>query len=151
MRASGSDGWLEVLPSVVTISVASNWLESDMKEYSVRVYSSRTEWWLNDERHREGGPAVQWANGDETWYAHGQLHREDGPAMAWGGVKFWYLNGQLHRSDGPAIEGSRGRKEYWLNGENLSEDEFNKRTQIKELTVNQLEELLGHKIKVIGE
>jgi hypothetical protein len=25
-------------------------------------------WYLNDKRHREGGPAVELANGDKEWY-----------------------------------------------------------------------------------
>jgi hypothetical protein len=63
----------------------------------------------------------------------------------------WRLNGYLHREDGPAIEWANGEKEWYLKGEILSETNFNQRTQIKELTVNQLEKLLGYRIKVIGE
>lgn len=33
--------------------------------------------------------------------------------------------GQLHRDDGPAVEYPNGTKEWWLNGEQLSEEEFN--------------------------
>ena len=24
-------------------------------------------WWLNGQRHREDGPAVEWSNGDKWW------------------------------------------------------------------------------------
>ena len=28
-------------------------------------------WYLNDELHREAGPAVEWANGFKFWYLNG--------------------------------------------------------------------------------
>ena len=33
-----------------------------------------------DKRHREDGPAVEYADGSKEWYLNGKLHREDGPA-----------------------------------------------------------------------
>ena len=39
------------------------------------------QWWRNDERHREDGPAIEHADGRKYWYRNGELHREDGPAM----------------------------------------------------------------------
>jgi hypothetical protein len=51
-----------------------------MKEYKVKVTDSKTEWYnLNDERHREDGPAIECADGGKYWYINGQYHREDGP------------------------------------------------------------------------
>ena len=38
---------------------------------------------------------------------------------------------------------------WYLNGEELSEEEFNQRTTTKELTVAQIEKLLGHTVKVV--
>ena len=33
-------------------------------------------------------------NGDKHWYLNGKRHREDGPACEYaGGSKFWYLDG----------------------------------------------------------
>ena len=29
-------------------------------------------WYLNGKRHREDGPAVEYANGDKYWYLHGK-------------------------------------------------------------------------------
>ena len=29
-------------------------------------------WYLNGQRHREDGPAVEYANGDKEWYLNGQ-------------------------------------------------------------------------------
>lgn len=66
------------------------------------------------------------------------------------GSKFWWLNEELHREDGPAIEWLDGTKEWYLNGVELSEQDFNTRMNTKELTINQIEELLGYKIKVVG-
>jgi hypothetical protein len=53
------------------------------------------EWWLNDKRHREDGPAVERANGTKQWWLNGKVHREDGPAIEWAnGTKKWFLNGK---------------------------------------------------------
>jgi len=51
-------------------------------------------WYLNDELHREDGPAQEWSNGYKEWYLHGKEHRADGPSTEWAdGTKFWYLHG----------------------------------------------------------
>jgi len=82
----------------------------------------------------------------------GELHRENGPAIEWtSGTKEWWLNGKRHREDGPAIERTNGTKVWYLNDEELTEEEFNARTQVKELSIAELEEMLGFKIKVVGE
>jgi hypothetical protein len=53
-------------------------------------------WILNGQRHREDGPAVEYADGSRCWYLNGLLHREDGPAEEWaGGSMCWYLNGEF--------------------------------------------------------
>ncbi len=57
--------------------------------------SGRKEWYLNDKRHRIGGPAVEWPRGSTSWFMHGELHREDGPAIEWeGGSREWWINGK---------------------------------------------------------
>ena len=49
-------------------------------------------------------------DGDKFWYLNGKRHREDGPAMEFAdGPKYWYLNDKRHREDGPAIEYARWR------------------------------------------
>ena len=45
------------------------------------------------------------------------------------GTNFWYLNDQLHREDGPAIEDFDGRKEWWLNGKQVTEEEHRQQTR----------------------
>jgi hypothetical protein len=78
------------------------------KEYTVRVFKNGTKcWYLNDKRHREDGPVIEYADGD----------------------KFWYINGVLHREDGPAIEYPNGDKEWWIDGKQLTEKEFLSRKQ----------------------
>ena len=100
-----------------------------MIKYEVKVYPSGNKfWYLNGERHREDGPAVEWANGN----------------------KWWYLNDQLHREDGPAIEFASGSKWWYLNGKEISEREFLSRS-IKEMTLSQVIENLGYDIKIIKE
>ena len=144
-----------------------------MQRYIVEVYEDRTEW-KNDQSqlHRLDGPAIEWSNGDKSWYVNGHLHRDDGPAVeysngykAWfvngqrhrddgpaiewsNGDKSWYVNGQLHRLDGPAVEYSNGTKLWYKNGEILTEKEFIQRTQIKELSVSDIEKLLGYPVKI---
>ena len=51
-------------------------------------------WFLNGKRHRENGPAIEYANEDRVWWLNGKLHRENGPAIEFpNGSKWWYLNG----------------------------------------------------------
>ena len=45
------------------------------------------------------------------------------------GTKYWYLNNKLHREDGPAMEFIDGGKYWRINGERLTEEEFNQRTK----------------------
>ena len=101
------------------------------KEYTVKVYDS----------------------GTKLWYLNGKLHREDGPACeSANGSKEWFLNGKLHREDGPAIEDGYGDKYWYLNDEEYTEEEFNaKMNPAKELTVAELEKLLGYPVKIVKE
>jgi len=53
-------------------------------------------WHLNNLLHREGGPALEYPNGDRYWYLHGNIHRLDGPAVEWfNGDKEWWYHGEL--------------------------------------------------------
>lgn len=52
------------------------------------------EYWLNDDYHREDGPAVEFENGDVFYYVYGQLHRLDGPAVINGNVQEWWVKGK---------------------------------------------------------
>ena len=90
-------------------------------------------------------------SGTKKWYLNDKLHREDGPAVEWvEGDKFWYLNGKRHREDGPAIEYSNGDKFWFLNDEIYREEEFNRKmSPAIEMTVAEVEEALGKKVKII--
>ena len=106
-----------------------------MIEYTVKVYNTGSKsWWLNGKHHREDGPAIERANGNKEWYLNGKRHREDGPAIErFGGSKSWWLNG----------------KEWWLNDIQYTEEKFNaKMKPVKEYSIEELQEILGHKIKI---
>ena len=66
---------------------------SNAEAPSVTTDSGREEWYLNDTRHRDGGPAVTDDN-----------------------VQQWYQFGMLDRLDGPAVVYADGRVEYWVAG-----------------------------------
>ena len=120
-----------------------------MEEYQVKVYPDRTEWLQNGQLHRVNGPAIECANGSKIWYQNDKRHRLDGPAIEYfNGTKKWYQNGKSHRVDGPAIEYYDGSREYWIEGDYLTEEEFIKRTQTKEVTMAELEQLLGYPVKI---
>jgi hypothetical protein len=82
---------------------------------------------------------------------NGNLHREDGPACEYiDGTRCWYLNGRRHRIDGPAIEYANGDRYWYLNDEEYTEEEFLKLAfKAKELTIAEIEELLGYPVKVV--
>ena len=119
-------------------------------KYTVEIDSNRTQkWFLNGKLHNEHGPAIVWVSGAKEWYINGQLHNENGPACETAdGSKEWYINGQLHNENGPAIEDIDGTKYWYINGQQLTEEEFNNR-HIKEMTISEIQSLLGHKIKII--
>jgi hypothetical protein len=96
--------------------------------YEVTVNEYKTEWKLNGKRHREDGPAVEWVSG-----------RKD-----------WYINGRHHHINGPAIEWPNGDKAWIIDGERMTEEEHQAQTQpAVEMTVAEIEQLLGKRIKVI--
>ena len=105
-----------------------------MIEYTVKVYS----------------------NGDKYWYLNDELHREDGPAIEDSdGDKSWYLNGKLHREDGPAIEDPYGYKAWYLNGKKLTEQQHKAASKVRSITSKhtcegKIVEIDGKKYKLMG-
>ena len=84
------------------------------------------------------------------WRLNGQIHREDGPAVEQpDGSRAWYRNGELHREDGPAIEYADRSWTWYLNGEQLTYAEFYDRMNPKEMTLAEIEKLLGYPVKVV--
>src|SRR6056300_236319 len=118
------------------------------KEQFIHVDKDGNKFYYKDRkmtiRHREDGPAVEYADGDKAWYINGKLHREDGPAVEYAtGYKAWYINGKLHREDGPAIESASGYKEWFINGKRLTEEAFNARMNPVELTLDEIASKFG--------
>jgi hypothetical protein len=136
-----------------------------MIEYTVRVFKNRVEWRKEGKRHREDGPAIEYSSGDKEWYKEGKLHREDGPAVEYingyeewfiegerhredgpaikccDGDKKWFIKGKLHREDGPAIECGNGPdssiyKEWWIEGFEYTEKQFNKKVNTKTIVID---------------
>ena len=85
------------------------------------------------------------------WKLNGKLHREDGPAIEHpSGTKCWYINGKLHREDGPAIEHANGYKIWYINDVELTEQQFNERTNpVVEMTIAEIEQLIGKRVKIV--
>jgi hypothetical protein len=124
------------------------------KTYEVHVYNDGNIFWYHHDRfHRDNGPAIEYSDGTTSWYQNGQLHREDGPAIEYpSGTKKWCQNGKLHRTDGPAIEFPDGTKCWYLNGTQYTETEFLKKINPpKELTVAEIEKLLGYSVKIVKD
>jgi hypothetical protein len=75
------------------------------------------EWFINGEKHRDDGPAVEWPNGAREWWRRGLRHRDDGPAIEKpDGYKAWYRDGVRHRENGPAVEYADGGTAWWHSG-----------------------------------
>ena len=120
-----------------------------MKDQFIHIDKHSNKFYYSDKsmsvrfRHREDGPAVEWADGTKAWYINGERHREDGPAIEEvDGLKAWFINDLRHREDGPAVEHSSGTKLWYLNGCMLTEDEFNDRNKV-EFTLDEIAEKLG--------
>jgi len=69
------------------------------------------------------------------------------------GDVFWRNEkGKLHREDGPAVTCPDGGQAFFLNSIIYTEEEYWKKIKpTKELTIKELEEKLGYKIKVVKE
>lgn len=98
------------------INIPSKFIQAAGYIYQENNYGDKF-WYLDGLRHREDGPAIEYANGGKKWYRHGLLHRLDGPAIIWPDLtKEWFTYGYHHREDGPAIELYDGTKEWYLCG-----------------------------------
>lgn len=90
-------------------------------QYSLMFLPLGAEYYLNDRKqlHREGDlPAIISPDGELYWYLNGERHREGGPArILENGTRKWYLNGKLHRENGPAVIDADGSQQWFFNGE----------------------------------
>jgi hypothetical protein len=82
-----------------------------------------------------GGELLEYKNGSRFWFLNNQFHREDGPAMEFAsGTNHWCLNGKLHRENGPAKEFTDGSGEWWINGQQIpckTQKEFEQLMRLK--------------------
>jgi hypothetical protein len=76
------------------------------------------EWRIHDQLHREDGPAVEWSSGDKEWFFHGNRHRIDGPAID------CVYGPEIESENGTVIERVKGYTEWWVQGVQLSKQEF---------------------------
>lgn len=61
------------------------------------------------------------------WYHNGQKHRIGGPAVEYqDGYQEWWQNGLMHRHDGPAIETTVGENKFFLKGVEYDFREYTK-------------------------
>jgi len=75
-----------------------------MIEYTVKVWDEITKWYLDGKIHRGNNlPAIEYissANGYKAWYVNGLRHRENGPAIEYAdGSKGWYLKGLYYTEE----------------------------------------------------
>ena len=87
--------------------------------------------WFNSDGilHREDGPAIEHADGNQYWLVNGILHRDEfeGPAAIHANFrKEWFLRGILHRTSGPAVEYDNGDAEWWIDNSRLTSIKFSK-------------------------
>lgn len=69
----------------------------------------------------------------KCWYKKGVFHRDEIdsktglslPAIDWGkGSIEWYIKGKLHKLDGPARQYNDGRKSWYINNQEIKEEDF---------------------------
>jgi hypothetical protein len=69
---------------------------------------------------------------------------EDGP-LELPDRTLWFKNGVLHRSDGPAVEFKSGRKFWFLNGKEVTEqDAIDQRQEMERRALELSDKLLEH-------
>ncbi len=81
--------------------------------------------------HNENHPAVITPEGTKIWYLYGKIGRRDGASVETvEGSRYWFDGHDLHRVDGPAIEHISGVKIFYLEGRELTVEEWLKRTPV---------------------
>ena len=119
--------------------------EMKVRPIMIERKSGTKEWYQNGVLHRLDAAAVEFANGDKSWYENGLPHRADGPTwVGINGSRAWWINGKRHRTDGPAriqfMPNGNQVNEWYLNGIQLTEEEFNKKmsnTPVKTVANNE--------------
>ena len=90
-----------------------------------KIYGGDVLYFLNNQLHRENGPAFIRKNEIYIWAKNGLLHRDgDMPAIESEDDKYriYCKEGYFHRENGPAfIDGSK--EEHWLKGKLIDTEE----------------------------
>lgn len=137
------------------------------------------QYYKNGKLHRDNAPAKVYSNGNEVWYKNGKIHRDNAPAIInkipldfIDNVDFldeeelplkclynvWYNNGVFHRIGGPAVESIHlynnnetcVYKEYYVNGVEYTEVEYNKIMGIVNKFIRQMKRMMiSNKIKCL--
>jgi hypothetical protein len=95
------------------------------------------------------GYTFEESNGAKKWRLNDEFHREDGPAVEYSdGSRLWYIKGKLHREDGPAAEYEDCYKAWWVNDRLLSKEEFIKKAKNKKFITAEIESLKSYGIEV---
>jgi hypothetical protein len=91
-------------------------------------FKERDLWWPVSPKlmasYRDGSHTDYCSDGTLAWLKNGSLHRDDDkPAIIDAdGTLEWHKNGLLHRTTGPAIIRSNNKKEYWINGVEITSE-----------------------------
>lgn len=128
--------------------------EDGPADYIVSGIIAGTYFYRNGNKHRDDGPAFVGNNGEQEWYIDDLLHREDGPAFIDAyGQEFYYINGKRHREDGPAGIMCNGVLNlYYVNDTRYyTKEKFDARVAVKDMTIEEIEDKLGHKINIIDK
>jgi hypothetical protein len=90
-------------------------------------FAERKLWWpVSSEllaNYCDGSHTKEWV-GSLLWLQNDVYHRDgDKPAyISSNGTLIWYTNGLPHRLAGPAVIYPDKKKEYWINGNNITKD-----------------------------
>jgi hypothetical protein len=101
-----------------------------MAEYNDGSHTNKTAggtlvWFKNGVYHRDGDkPAYIGSDGSLAWFKNGVYHRDgDKPAVIWSdGGLVWVKNGHGHRTTGPTVIRPNKKKEYYINGVNITNE-----------------------------
>jgi hypothetical protein len=99
--------------------------------FLAKYQNGNLEYFIDGKRSRNelDGPAVICTNGIQIWMKDDMIHRLNGPAITINNEVFiWYQRNKLHRTSGPAYV-SENKVEYWINGEQVSEKQYDKYRQ----------------------
>lgn len=115
------------------------------------IESDTKAWYVNNLCHRDNDlPAMIIRDGEiQAWFKHGKRHRIGAPAYIQKRHSYhmsyeeWWFEDKKHREDGPAVTFEDGRKEWWLDGRQIPEQDFEQELIKRKLNAS-LQESLPH-------